>query len=201
MKLYSGDNVDNADGISELSPLARASSSNLTKIQAKEADVQALAELTRALDKKGSYCSGVEANEQRCVGNSEDGGSSLKDSEPFKKQYAAVLIQLNEANEQFPLVSRSGRIRKLVAEHRDSDISGIELPGLPGGATHLSWQPSSVMASISRSLHQMLLSCCVSDYLEMTEEYSKNNLGSRCEEYLESIVYKNLEMCVEVLQM
>lgn len=29
-----------------------------------------------------------------------DGGSSLKDSEPFKKQYAAVLVQLNEANEQ-----------------------------------------------------------------------------------------------------
>lgn len=25
---------------------------------------------------------------------------SLKDSEPFKKQYAAVLVQLNEANEQ-----------------------------------------------------------------------------------------------------
>ncbi|XP_075490138.1 BTB/POZ domain-containing protein At5g48800 isoform X2 [Primulina tabacum] len=42
--------------------------------------------------------------------------------------------------------------------------------------------------------------CCVSDYLEMTEEYSKNNLGSRAEEYLETIVCKNLEMCVEVLQ-
>lgn len=34
----------------------------------------------------------------------------------------------------------------------------------------------------------------------MTEEYSKDNLGSRAEEYLESIVCKNLEMCIEVLQ-
>lgn len=32
--------------------------------------------------------------------NQKDGDSPLKDSEPFKKQYAAVLIQLNEANEQ-----------------------------------------------------------------------------------------------------
>ncbi|XP_031738867.1 BTB/POZ domain-containing protein At5g48800 isoform X2 [Cucumis sativus] len=34
----------------------------------------------------------------------------------------------------------------------------------------------------------------------MAEEFSKDNLGSRAEEYLESIVSKNLEMCVEVLQ-
>ncbi|XP_027093549.2 BTB/POZ domain-containing protein At5g48800 isoform X2 [Coffea arabica] len=34
----------------------------------------------------------------------------------------------------------------------------------------------------------------------MTEEFSKNNLGTRAGEYLESVVCKNLEMCVEVLQ-
>lgn len=32
--------------------------------------------------------------------NQKDGGSPLKDSEIFKKQYAAVLIKLNETNEQ-----------------------------------------------------------------------------------------------------
>lgn len=41
--------------------------------------------------------------------NQKDGDNSLKDSEPFKKQYAAVLLQLNEVNEQanfhfFPLL-------------------------------------------------------------------------------------------------
>ncbi|CAA0841712.1 Protein ALWAYS EARLY 3, partial [Striga hermonthica] len=35
--------------------------------------------------------------------NQKDGGSPLKESESFKKQYAAVLIQLNEANEQVTL--------------------------------------------------------------------------------------------------
>lgn len=32
--------------------------------------------------------------------NQKDGDGSLKESEQFKKQYAAVLVQLNEANEQ-----------------------------------------------------------------------------------------------------
>lgn len=34
----------------------------------------------------------------------------------------------------------------------------------------------------------------------MTDDFSKDNLGSRAEEYLNCIVCKNLEMCVEVLQ-
>lgn len=102
---------------------------------------------------------------------------------------------------QFPLVSRSGRIRKLVAEHRDSDISQIELLTLPGGAESFEQAAQfcyGVNFEITASNVAQL--CCVSDYLEMTEEYSKNNLWSRAEEYLESIVCKNLEMCVQVLQ-
>lgn len=102
---------------------------------------------------------------------------------------------------QFPLVSRSGRIRKLVAENRDSDITRIELLGLPGGSESFELAAKfcyGVNFEITATNVAQL--CCVSDYLEMTEEFSKNNLGSRAEEYLESIVCKNLEMCVEVLQ-
>lgn len=32
--------------------------------------------------------------------NQKDGVSNLKDSEPFKKQYAAVLVQLRDADER-----------------------------------------------------------------------------------------------------
>ncbi|WCJ38085.1 Phototropic-responsive NPH3 family protein [Euphorbia peplus] len=102
---------------------------------------------------------------------------------------------------KFPLVSRSGRIRKLVAEHRDADISRVELLNLPGGA-----ETFELAAKFCYGINFEITSanvaqlCCVSDYLEMTEDFSKDNLGSRAEEYLESIVCKNLEMCVEVLQ-
>ncbi|KAG2716779.1 hypothetical protein I3760_03G143500 [Carya illinoinensis] len=102
---------------------------------------------------------------------------------------------------KFPLVSRSGRIRKLVAEHRDSDISTVELLNLPGGAEAFELA-AKFCYGINFEITSMNVAqlCCVSDYLEMTEEFSKDNLGSRAEEYLEIIVCKNLEMCVEVLQ-
>ncbi|KAL8102010.1 hypothetical protein AgCh_033787 [Apium graveolens] len=102
---------------------------------------------------------------------------------------------------KFPLVSRCGRMRKLVAENRGSDICRIELLNLPGGAESFELAAKFCYCInfeiTSANVAQLL---CVSDYLEMTEEFSSNNLGSRAEEYLESIVCKNLEMCVAVLQ-
>ncbi|XP_051132117.1 BTB/POZ domain-containing protein At5g48800-like isoform X2 [Andrographis paniculata] len=102
---------------------------------------------------------------------------------------------------KFPLVSRSGRIRKLVAEHRDSHGSRIELQNLPGGAESFELAAQFCYGiNFEITAANVAQLCCVSDYLEMTEEYSKNNLASRAEEYLRSVVCKNLEMCIEVLQ-
>lgn len=115
-----------------------------------------------------------------------------------------ITIEVNGGSfslHRFPLVSRSGRIRKLVSEHRDSNISRIELLNLPGGA-----ESFQLAAKFCYGINFELTSsnvaqlCCVADYLEMTEEFSKNNLSSRAEEYIDTIVCKNLEMCVEVLQ-
>ncbi|KAM1212310.1 hypothetical protein ACFX2G_003951 [Malus domestica] len=122
----------------------------------------------------------------------------------FRDVPSDITIQVNGGAfslHKFPLVSRSGRIRRLVAEHRDSDISRVELLNLPGGAESFELAAKfcyGINFEITSSNVAQL--CCASDYLEMTEEFSKDNLGSRTEEYLESVVCKNLEMCVEVLQ-
>ncbi|KAL6535373.1 hypothetical protein OROMI_026747 [Orobanche minor] len=129
MKLYPGDNVDNtADGIKQSAPLAQPASSlkqtkvasanaNLQKrtgsaetsgcqqtayyqIQSKEADVLALSKLTRALDKKEAVVLELRRLNDDVFENQKDVDCSLKESEPFKKHYAAVLVQLSEANEQ-----------------------------------------------------------------------------------------------------
>ncbi|KAL4375970.1 hypothetical protein GQ457_02G004400 [Hibiscus cannabinus] len=122
----------------------------------------------------------------------------------FRDVPSDITIQVNGgtfALHKFPLVSRSGRIRKLVSEHRDSDISKVELMNLPGGV-----ESFELAAKFCYGINFEITSlnvaqlCCVSDYLEMTEEFSEDNLGSCAEEYLESIVCKNLQMCVEVLQ-
>ncbi|XP_010551056.1 PREDICTED: protein ALWAYS EARLY 3 isoform X2 [Tarenaya hassleriana] len=70
------------------------------KGQAKEADAQALSELTRALDKKELVLSALKCMNSEIEESQKDGNKALKDSEPFKKQYAAVLFQLSEINEQ-----------------------------------------------------------------------------------------------------
>ncbi|XP_039061241.1 protein ALWAYS EARLY 3-like, partial [Hibiscus syriacus] len=99
--------------------------SALSLAQAREADVEALSQLTRALDKKCMlhnfnteqvsnrgrgrvfgysdlprlWCLNCDVNGE-VLENQKGGDNYLKDSDSFKKQYAAVLLQLNEVNEQ-----------------------------------------------------------------------------------------------------
>nr|XP_043613972.1 protein ALWAYS EARLY 3 isoform X2 [Erigeron canadensis] len=72
----------------------------LEQYQAKEADVEAISELTRALDKKEAVVFELRRMNDDVIENQTDGNFALRDSEAFKKQYAAVLVQLNEANAQ-----------------------------------------------------------------------------------------------------
>ncbi|CAA7058876.1 unnamed protein product [Microthlaspi erraticum] len=122
----------------------------------------------------------------------------------FRDVPSDITIEVNGGNfalHKFPLVSRSGRIRRIVAEHRDTDISKVELLHLPGGAEIFELAAKfcyGINFEITSSNVAQLF--CVSDYLEMTEEYSKDNLASRTEEYIDSIVCKNLEMCVQLLK-
>lgn len=91
-------------------------------------------------------------------------------------------------------------MRKLVAEHRDSAVSRIELLSLPGGVKAFELAAQFCYGiNFEITAANVAQLCCVSDYLEMSEDYSKDNLASRAEEYLDSVVCKNLEMCVEVL--
>ncbi|XP_010667784.2 protein ALWAYS EARLY 3 isoform X2 [Beta vulgaris subsp. vulgaris] len=69
--------------------------SALSQFQSKEADIRALAELTRALDKKNSL-----VTELKRMNDDVSEDNSLKDVDSFKKQYAAVLVQLNEVLDQ-----------------------------------------------------------------------------------------------------
>ncbi|XP_059668464.1 protein ALWAYS EARLY 3 isoform X2 [Cornus florida] len=133
MKFSPGENMENFDGPSQVSPstypmsnllkqgtptnanspakrvpketsnnqqAANSQPSILAQIQAKEADVQALAELTRALDKKEAVVSELRRMNDDVLENQKDGDNALNGSELFKKQYAAVIVQLNEINEQ-----------------------------------------------------------------------------------------------------
>lgn len=72
----------------------------LTHIHAKEADIEAIAELTCALDKKEAVVFELRRMNDDVLENQSNGEIAFKDSDAFKKQYAAVVVQLNEANVQ-----------------------------------------------------------------------------------------------------
>lgn len=71
----------------------------LAQIQAREADIRALADLSRTLDKKEALLIELrQMNEE--VSSKQKNGDHIKDLENFRKQYAMVLLQLRDVNDQ-----------------------------------------------------------------------------------------------------
>uniref|UniRef100_A0A1J3IPK2 Protein ALWAYS EARLY 3 n=1 Tax=Noccaea caerulescens TaxID=107243 RepID=A0A1J3IPK2_NOCCA len=97
--------------------LLNSQPSNIGHIHAREADVQALSELTRALNKKELVLRELKCMNDEVVESQKDGDNALKDSESFKKQYAAVLFQLSEINEQVSLALLGLRQRNTYQEN------------------------------------------------------------------------------------
>eukprot|EP00249_Psilotum_nudum_P022122 c28386_g2_i1 orf=1122-2972(+) len=114
-----------------------------------------------------------------------------------------VIIQVDGvafALHKFPLVSRSRRIRTLLAEKRDLDPSQIELPSLPGGAEAFELA-AKFCYGIKFEITTSNVAClrCAADYLEMAEDYKEGNLIALTEAYLNEVVLQSLERSVEVL--
>ncbi|PPR81368.1 hypothetical protein GOBAR_AA39342 [Gossypium barbadense] len=75
--------------------------SAVSLVQAREADVEALSQLTRALDKKEAIVSELRRMNDEVLENQKGGDNYIKDSDSFKKQYAAVssaLLCLRQRN-------------------------------------------------------------------------------------------------------
>ncbi|KAG4111557.1 hypothetical protein ERO13_D13G111100v2 [Gossypium hirsutum] len=71
----------------------------MAHIQGREADIQVMSELNRALDKKEAILMELRNTNDDILDN-KSGGNCLKGSEPFKKHIATELVQLKEANGQ-----------------------------------------------------------------------------------------------------
>ncbi|KDP28100.1 hypothetical protein JCGZ_13871 [Jatropha curcas] len=101
---------------------------------------------------------------------------------------------------KFPLVSRSGRIRKLLLEAKDSKVSRINIAAVPGGAEAFELAAKfcyGVNVEITVSNVAMLL--CAAHFLEMTEDFAEKNLEARAESYLKEMVLPNISSSISVL--
>ncbi|TYJ21763.1 hypothetical protein E1A91_A08G084600v1 [Gossypium mustelinum] len=101
---------------------------------------------------------------------------------------------------KFPLVSQSGRIRKLLIDTKDTKISRINLSSAPGGPEAFELAAKFCYGiNVEITLSNVAMLRCISHYLEMAEEFAENNLESRTEAYLKDMVLPNISSTIAVL--
>jgi hypothetical protein len=102
---------------------------------------------------------------------------------------------------QFPLVARSGRIRKLVANLADSNNPNLlQLTDVPGGAEAFDLAAKFCYGiNFEITTSNVALLRCAAEYLEMTESYGENNLVARTEAFLSEVVLQSLADSIAVL--
>jgi hypothetical protein len=102
---------------------------------------------------------------------------------------------------QFPLVSRSGKIRRLVAEAKDAKLARLSLHGTPGGAAAFELAAKlcyGVPVDVTAGNVAMLR--CAAHYLQMSEDFSDKNLELRAEAFLRESVFPSIASSVAVLR-
>ncbi|GMJ08037.1 NPH3/RPT2-Like 31, AtSR1 interaction protein 1, NRL PROTEIN FOR CHLOROPLAST MOVEMENT1 [Hibiscus trionum] len=103
---------------------------------------------------------------------------------------------------KFPLVSKSGYIRKVVSESTDADLSVIQIPDVPGGADSFELAAKFCYGiNFEISTENIAMLRCAAEYLEMTEDYAVGNLVGRTEAYLNEVALNSLAGAVSVLHM
>lgn len=134
-----------------------------------------------------------------------------------------IIIEVDEMLfhlHKFPLISRSGRISKLVAEATssddddDDDFDGldhaqqirlhacrIQMHGMPGGP-----ETFELVAKFCYGLKVELTASnvaalrCAAEYLHMTEEYGENNLIASTERFLNNIIVRSWKDSMRALK-
>ncbi|XP_016499471.2 BTB/POZ domain-containing protein SR1IP1-like [Nicotiana tabacum] len=101
---------------------------------------------------------------------------------------------------KFPLVSKCGYIRKLVAKSNDANLSEIEIPDIPGGAEAFEFAAKFCYGiNFEISSGNIALLRCVAEYLDMTDDYAVGNLVGLSESYLNEVALKSIAGAVSVL--
>lgn len=104
---------------------------------------------------------------------------------------------------QFPLLSRSGVLERLIAGTTDGgeDGSVVWLPDIPGGA-----KAFELVAKFCYGVKLELIAAnvvylrCAAEHLQMTEDYGEGNLISQTEVFLNQVVLNSWKDSIKALQ-
>lgn len=98
-------------------------------------------------------------------------------------------------------MSRSGKIRRLVAEAKDAKLARLSLHGTPGGA------PAFELAAkfcygvhVDVTVANVAMLRCAAHYLQITDDFSDKSLELRAESFLRDAVLPSIASSVAVLR-
>ncbi|KAF7803763.1 root phototropism protein 3 [Senna tora] len=115
-----------------------------------------------------------------------------------------LLVQIGGVNfhlHKYPLLSRSGKLNRILYESRDPDLNRIVMDELPGGPEAFE-QAAKFCYGIAVDLTAGNISGlrCAAEYLEMTEDLEEGNLIFKTEAFLSYVVLSSWRDSIVVLK-
>ncbi|CAK9324425.1 unnamed protein product [Citrullus colocynthis] len=115
-----------------------------------------------------------------------------------------VVVAVGEAHfplHKFMLVAKSNYIRKLIMESTEADLTRIDLTDIPGGAEIFEKAAKFCYGvNFEITVHNVAALRCAAEYLQMTDNYSDNNLVGRTEDFLSQVALTSLSGAIVVLK-
>ncbi|KAJ8619065.1 hypothetical protein MRB53_015251 [Persea americana] len=115
-----------------------------------------------------------------------------------------LLVQVGDVNFQlhkYPLLSRSGRMNRIIYESREMEVKRVQLDDLPGGPDAFELA-AKFCYGIAVDLTAANISGlrCAAEYLEMTEDLEEGNLIFKTEAFLSYVVLSSWRDSIVVLK-
>lgn len=115
-----------------------------------------------------------------------------------------ILVQVGDVSfhlHKYPLLSRSGRMNRIIYESRDTELNRVELDDLPGGADAFELA-AKFCYGIAVDLTAAHISGlrCAAEYLEMTEDLEEGNLIFKTEAFLSYVVLSSWRDSILVIK-
>eukprot|EP01018_Ginkgo_biloba_P002811 Gb_37723 [translate_table: standard] len=118
-----------------------------------------------------------------------------------------IIIEVEEMSfhlHKFPLMSRSGKLSRLISETPDDDEEGschFTLPDIPGGPDAFELA-AKFCYGVKLELTPINVTPlrCAAEYLEMTEEFGEGNLILKTDGFLNHVVLRSWKDSVRTLQ-
>ncbi|PHU29063.1 BTB/POZ domain-containing protein NPY1 [Capsicum chinense] len=102
---------------------------------------------------------------------------------------------------QFPLLSKSNRLQRLVSKANEENSDEIQLVDFPGGPKAFEICAKFCYGmTVTLNPYNVVAARCAAEYLEMTEDVDRGNLIFKIEVFLNSSVFRSWKDSIIVLQ-